>query len=243
MRTLGALRAGHAPTPTVVISNLQHSSGADTSRGERNSIAAPLERDRAGIQRFHRIESRRTKSERVRRLNHISRADTEGTWRDRPKRGREARRAGEYEASTRAHKPLDRIRLRLNERIDSDDGCNARRVELRENPLRDIDVWRNGEARDHRPPALLERRHDELPFPTGIADHNDRSRRSGIRRGDERTFLTQMCHDRTDHDGRDNTRAEPADFDTVDRTSTIAEDHRGILGRGDVDSNFTSRIR
>jgi len=49
VRALGTLCAGHSPTPTVVVSNLEYPSGPDTTRGERNAVGATLERDRAGV--------------------------------------------------------------------------------------------------------------------------------------------------------------------------------------------------
>ena len=77
-----------------------------------------------------------------------------------------------------ARRPIAQIarsrRLRLNERVDRDDRRDARRVELGEHALRDVDVRRDRKSRDHRPSALLERRDDELPFPPCVR----RSRRS-----------------------------------------------------------------
>jgi len=49
MRALGPLCAGHSPTPAVVVTDLQNASCPDTPSGERNAVAATLERDRAGI--------------------------------------------------------------------------------------------------------------------------------------------------------------------------------------------------
>ena len=94
-----------------------------------------------------------------------------------------ARRARENEPAARPHEPLERRPQRLERRYRSRSPRRRALVSSGERrALRDVDVRRDGEARDHRPAALLERRDDELPFPSGIADDDDDRKRDRVRR-------------------------------------------------------------
>src|SRR5690348_2933183 len=108
MRALRARRAGHTPTPTVVVPDLQHAPGTDATRREHDAIGLTIERNAAVVERRHRIETCRAEANRVARMNRRARARAERSGGECSKRGRLRGGTGENEPTTRPHESLER---------------------------------------------------------------------------------------------------------------------------------------
>jgi hypothetical protein len=108
--------------------------------------------------------------------------------------------------------------------------------------LCDVHVRRNVEARDDRPSAFFEGRDDELPFPTRIADNDDRSKPSRVGCRDDDTLSSDICNEATDDERRHDRRTQFADANAVDDARAIAQDHPSVRGRRNVDAHASARI-
>ena len=161
-------RAGHPPPPAVVVADLHHATRADAPRRDRDAAGASLERDAVRLRAptRDRIPSSRAGSCRSACTAGRTRAPSDPGASDAT-RVADARRPGEHETAAGAHEALDRGAERL-QRVESTAITAATRAvsSASDRALRDVDVRRDREARDHRPAALLERRDDELPFPS-----------------------------------------------------------------------------